>query len=390
MTVKFTISSRKQASRRCRKTVFILYVLAVCQLLTAGISYAAFLDPGWGARATAMGGAYTALADDSSGIFWNPAGTARSDEIQLSLMYAQPLLGLDLHAGHDDTSLGMNYGSFMYPLSWGTLGLAVSNLSASGIYSENVYALNYSVSGGKISAFAEKFKPKSGFGGLGSLDGRKRTRKDKVKPETYWGMNIKMLGHGFTKDRYTESDPVFESGDSKSALSLDLGMLLLYKKLLFGMYLRDLNQPDVGLDSEDKVPMEIRTGVGFNLGRFISAVDFSSRDKLINMHAGCEYRIKALALRAGFNLDEVTAGFGLKKGIIKMDYSFIWPLSIKESYGTHRISLTFKLGQKKKEEKDEGAVEKEYKKPAPPVKKKAPKKPKKKKPSKRKKKKSFF
>ena len=31
-------------------------------------------EEGFGTRALAMGGAYTALADDYSGIYWNPAG----------------------------------------------------------------------------------------------------------------------------------------------------------------------------------------------------------------------------------------------------------------------------------------------------------------------------
>ncbi len=39
-----------------------------------GTTSADFLNLPIGARAAAMGGAYTAISEDASGIFWNPAG----------------------------------------------------------------------------------------------------------------------------------------------------------------------------------------------------------------------------------------------------------------------------------------------------------------------------
>lgn len=54
-----------------------------------GAETAAFLDVGAGARATALGGAYTALADDSDALYWNPAGLARMEKRQVSLSHAE-------------------------------------------------------------------------------------------------------------------------------------------------------------------------------------------------------------------------------------------------------------------------------------------------------------
>ena len=50
---------------------------------------AAFLDLGPGARAAAMGGAYTALADDAHALYWNPAGLARMEKREAAASHAE-------------------------------------------------------------------------------------------------------------------------------------------------------------------------------------------------------------------------------------------------------------------------------------------------------------
>ncbi len=50
---------------------------------------AAFLKLGTGARATALGGAYTALGDDASSIGWNPAGLARLEKREAAAAHAE-------------------------------------------------------------------------------------------------------------------------------------------------------------------------------------------------------------------------------------------------------------------------------------------------------------
>ncbi len=47
----------------------------------AGVA-APFLKIGQGARASAMGGAFTAVADDSTAVFWNPAGLAQINRVE--------------------------------------------------------------------------------------------------------------------------------------------------------------------------------------------------------------------------------------------------------------------------------------------------------------------
>ena len=64
-------------SNTLRSSVFVSVAVA---LLACGHAEAAgFLSTGPGARAAAMGGAFTGLADDSSAIFYNPAGLVMSN-----------------------------------------------------------------------------------------------------------------------------------------------------------------------------------------------------------------------------------------------------------------------------------------------------------------------
>jgi hypothetical protein len=59
------------------------------------------LELGSGGRAVALGGAYRALSDDLSGLYWNPAGLASIRRIEFGL-------GLNEGITHDKTHLGLN------------------------------------------------------------------------------------------------------------------------------------------------------------------------------------------------------------------------------------------------------------------------------------------
>jgi long-subunit fatty acid transport protein len=65
-----------------------------------------------------MGEAYTAMADDVSSLYWNPAGIAILNQSQASFMYTQWLKDLQYH----NASVAM-------PLENGGIGASVSYLS---------------------------------------------------------------------------------------------------------------------------------------------------------------------------------------------------------------------------------------------------------------------
>lgn len=64
----------------------------ICIILIIGfacLGEAAFENVNIGARPMGMGGAYSAIADDTTAIFWNPAGLAKASNRQVGLSYLE-------------------------------------------------------------------------------------------------------------------------------------------------------------------------------------------------------------------------------------------------------------------------------------------------------------
>src|ERR1035437_10950614 len=78
-------------------------VFLIALLAPAASLFAAFLDDGWGARPIGMGGAFTAIADDSNAPMYNPAGIVQVQWHEMSAMYAQLFSGLTLYSGNEAT-----------------------------------------------------------------------------------------------------------------------------------------------------------------------------------------------------------------------------------------------------------------------------------------------
>jgi hypothetical protein len=89
-----------------KKTLNYFFTLTVIILVSslfvcaqdAGEYAAEWLKIGVGARAIGMGESYAAVADDASGIFWNPAGLSGAKKTQLILQYGMWLANTGSHA----------------------------------------------------------------------------------------------------------------------------------------------------------------------------------------------------------------------------------------------------------------------------------------------------
>lgn len=83
-----------------------------------GTTAAKFLSIGIGARANAMGGAYSAVANDATALHWNPAGIASVTEYQTMLSHTSLFADINL-----------NFVGFVLPIETiGAIGLSVTAL----------------------------------------------------------------------------------------------------------------------------------------------------------------------------------------------------------------------------------------------------------------------
>jgi len=301
--------------------------------------YAAFKDNGWGTRSAGMGGAFTAVADDASSPLWNPAGAAQMKYPEANFMYSR------LYTGLDGVDLGLNYFSYVLPVRRvGAFGINRAGLVSTDLYKEETYTFTYAT---KINDYAPL-----------------------LRADVYAGLNLKCLSHGYELDEYSRGDPVFASGRSKANFTFDLGLLVKpkvprFSGLSIGMCVENITTPDVGLKSRDRVPLEARVGFAYKLKGFMilrriivrdvtPTLDFGYRFQdwgrsanKLDVRLGLEgwFADRLLGLRMGGNIKEVTFGFSFNKVLsryfgIQLDYAFILPLEIAETYGSHRISLT--------------------------------------------------
>src|SRR6185369_5748341 len=74
-------------------------LLPLLLFFTPSPSPAAFQDTGWGARPIGMGGAFTAISDDSNAPLYNPAGLVQVQWNEVSAMYSRLFSGLTLYSG---------------------------------------------------------------------------------------------------------------------------------------------------------------------------------------------------------------------------------------------------------------------------------------------------
>jgi len=137
----------------------ILLAAVLLGLPVAGFAAetAAFLDIGVGARGIGMGGAFTALADDSSAVYWNPAGLARLEKREVSVSHAE--LGLGTRE---------DFLAYAHPTSRGTIAAAMTYLSQGAIGGRDVNGRPTGDYQASDAAFAGAYGMKTDFVDLGA------------------------------------------------------------------------------------------------------------------------------------------------------------------------------------------------------------------------------
>jgi hypothetical protein len=268
-----------------------------------------------GARAIAMGEAFTSIADDSSSLYWNPAGIALLNQSEATFMYNQSYQ--DMSYSHSAFGLSMENGGIAGSAAYLGFG-KIDGFDSTGNPAGNVEAYNgvASVGGGiLLDAFSA-------------------------------GMTAKAV-HGVLADT------------KANGAAADFGTTFVYPSPVFGgatlrlgATLRNLGTGMKYLDQRDPFPTEFRLGASLlqlqnqrlNLG-----MDFGkARGDKSALYAGAEYWLnRVLALRVGYTGNHtesngIRAGIGLKIRDLSFDYAYA-------SYGdlglTHRYELTYRFGE---------------------------------------------
>ncbi|MBI2070510.1 MAG: LysM peptidoglycan-binding domain-containing protein [Elusimicrobia bacterium] len=293
--------------------------------------YPAFEENLPGARPSAMGGAFAAIADDAHAPFVNPAGLGFIEHQEFASGYSRLYLGL-----WDSSNLGTGFLSYTRPLHrrrkhMGTIGAGWMNFSLVQFYSEDTFALAY---GKEIWPW-----------GL---------------PKLYGGATLKMLKTTFKlgADPTAGANPFFKTyGTQASALGLDLG--LLYRGLPgYSLAYRsaNINSPDIGLKDPDPIAPIHELGFAHHRPQANIAIQLFRQLNEQSLKAGAERWVfdGRIAGRAGFifgnrSVRQVTAGFGLRAKSFALDYSINLPLSgIESTNGSHRVSISVPFGERPK------------------------------------------
>jgi len=287
--------------------------LALTVLLAASTVVAAEADNGvpgdWlsryaSPRSVGLGGAVTAIGDEAQGALWNPAGISFLRRNGLQVTSARLF---------DDTSV--NGLAFARPSSsMPSLGFNILNLK-SGEF-ERTNDLNE-----VLGTFDE-----------GDLV-MALTVAQALSRDWAVGANIKLA-------RQTVED------FSGNGFGFDLGVMgHVTDGLTVGASALNLGGPTIKLrDKDESYATELRGGVALKLleGRSLTSVEVSHRDGPgAEPRVGTEFWITSLALRVGYYIDNVAAGFGYRfKNGLQFDYGF----SDHELGMIHRFGLNYRFG----------------------------------------------
>jgi hypothetical protein len=277
-----------------------------------GSAGALFLRFGLGARASAMGEAYAAVAADASSVFWNPG--------------AMPaVLGTHLTLVHNEyfQSVRFEQAAITHETKWGTFGFMFT-----GLYMDDMDRYDDAPSEVPLGTF-------------GAYDVAVALAYGRyIVPNVAVGISIK---------------PVYERIDELSASGLAFDAGIYHVSRIPGVKLAatvaNLGTPMKFDTQEYALPRYARLGASYERempeldGRVTFTFDaMFPNDDNVREHIGAEYSYRRMAAlragyKAGYDSQGATFGLGVVYHDIGLDYAF---LPVKNELGdSHRFGLNF-------------------------------------------------
>lgn len=276
----------------------------------------AFLKTGQSVRALGMGKAFTAIADDASASYWNPAGLAQLNKKEFMFMYNKPF---SLISGIQNENIAFAW-PFTFDYNYDNLQAAIGfNVIYSAVDGIKGYTEQALPTGEDFSSQDIAYLLSCGVNGL--------------IQNTDLGITFKIISQKI----YTYSDHGFGA---------DIGSLYHWDNFRFGLVLQDILQAKIKLkETADTIPMKLKTGVAYTIPdkfTFSMGLDLiKNRD--LKEHIGIEYIIaKLVSIRGGYttDTDEITAGLGFKKEVYEINYAYARHSELENS---HRVSLSIRF-----------------------------------------------
>lgn len=297
------------------KKILLIFLFSAAFILpqSAGNTGLSFLKYGFGARNISMGDAGTALSNDLTALFYNPAKLALTERSEVLFMHNEWIQDVRSEViGAKTTIWGL-------PFALGFNVTSVDGIEFREIPGEPVTTFDANYFFGSLS---------TGFF---------------VTDEISMGASIKYLYEGLLNDE-------------ASGFGFDFGInyLLPYKGLTASAVLKNIGSMNELRDESTKLPAEVRIGTAYTYSLedakfdFTGGVEFQkyldTEDNHFNFGGEVLYN-KLIAARAGYQSGYesrgFTAGVGLMWGNLKFDYAFL-PFSLGLG-NANLFSLQFKF-----------------------------------------------
>ena len=299
--------------------LLILIILSIANDIIAndgaGGQPGAFMRIPVNARANGMGSAFTAVVQDPSAGWWNPAGLTEVSQIQLIGMYSM----MSMDRSHNFIGLGV-------PLPWenfGSIGLSWLQFGVSDIDGRDFRGQPTSKFNDNEMAFSLSYAYQ-------------------IRPFVSVGLTGKYLHHSL-------------ADYSANGFGLDVGVIGNIKQQYFlGFNIQNILGSlkwNTVSDRKESLPIVLRAGLGFKPGTIpltaaFDLVKIENGDKL-QFYIGTEYWLfrNIFALRAGYAFDHFNAGasFGWQTSKVdfQLDYAFIG--DALEEGATNQFSFLVKI-----------------------------------------------